>query len=155
MNIFKRARFWFSFFMLCIAAAFVIMAIPYDADAKLFPLIIGIPTALAGIVIVASEKWPKLLSPFDVNVGLSVKVIEKSIDEEEKVEGPQKVEITDRQKVGRIFTAVAWMAGYIIVVMLVGFNPANFLLPTLYIKVHARSSWWKAPRARGRPRRSR
>ncbi len=138
MSVFKRTSFWFSLLMLAIPVSFVIMAISYPAKPQLFPLIIGIPTSLAGAIILASEKWPKLMKPFDV-ADFSAK-LRKGADGNS---GAEEVELTDKQKAGRIMAAMGWMASYITIVFFVGFNPANFLIPALYIRVHAKSSWLK------------
>ncbi len=143
MNIQKRLSFWVTLFMLAVIIAFVVMSFSYSAKARLFPLIVGIPGVIIGFVLIASEKWSGLLKPFEVNIGTDVKVLQESIDEEEKVE-LSSPELAGGKRAERILTCAGWMAGYAAIVLLVGFHPANFLLPFLYVKIHARAGWLKA-----------
>lgn len=140
----KKPSFWFMVFLVLVALSFVVQSFAYNPDARLFPLVIGIPTAITGILIVLAEKWPGLIRRFDVTVGAKVKKVAPGIDAGDEAPKEQAEPISEAQANKRVLTLGAWMAGYMGVILLAGFTVANFLLPTAYMKVHAKSSWLHA-----------
>jgi hypothetical protein len=143
MSILKRASFWVTLLMLVLILIFVVSSFDFPKEkAKLFPLVVGIPGIVMGVVILLSERWPGLIKRFDVNIGMDNEIIKESVEAEAQVEGGP--EITGAAQIKPVLACAGWMAGYAVVIFLIGFNVANFLMPTLYSRVHARASWWKA-----------
>lgn len=143
MSILKRASFWVTLVMLGIVLIFVVQSFSFSPKARMFPLIVGIPGVILGVMIAAAEKWPGLIKKFEVNVGMDVKVIQDGVEAEAKIEETAP-ELTSNQKMRRILVCGAWMAGYAVTVLFVGFHISNFLLSALYVRVHARVSWLKS-----------
>jgi hypothetical protein len=144
MSVFvKSLRFWFALFMTLVTLAFVIMALGYSPMARLFPLIVGIPTFIAGVLTCLSVKWPVLIRPFDVNIGMSVKVVAEGVEKEEAVEEAAP-ELSNKGIAKRVFALLGWIAGYLVVILFFGFNISNFLMVTGYMMVHPKMKWWKA-----------
>jgi hypothetical protein len=139
----KSFKFWFYVVFTIIALWFVIQALGYDYRAKLGPLVVGIPTVIMGIMLIASQKWPGLIKPFDVNLGIGVKEIAVATEKEAEEEEATHQLPVSLERI-RFFGILGWCLGYLAVAFLIGFNIANFVFPAAYLIVHQRLAWWKA-----------
>lgn len=143
-GILKTPSFWFSLFLFILPLGFFVMSLGiHDPGARLFPLMVSVPGILMGGLVLAGEKWPQVLAPFVPQFGMGRKIVREGVEEAEKVEEPEST-LTTRETAKRVGALGGWIAGYILVILLVGFNPANFLLPAGYLMVHGKASWWKA-----------
>ena len=121
------ARAFFSFFLAAVAAFAVLSASSWPFKAALFPLAMGIPLVVLALVQLILDLRGKaeaadgpamdLAPSADVALGLA------------------------RRRTIAIF---AWMAAFIVVVLLVGFPMAVPLFMFSYLMLHSSAGWWRS-----------
>ena len=118
----NRASLILSVFLMLVSGAAVYFALDWPIKAKLFPLVIAIPVFCLSALEVA---WT-LLKP-----------------ESEGAE--MEFQLSDQGKDGgaarRTLIAVAWMAGFFLAIVLIGFQAAIPLLVLAYLRLQGRESW--------------
>ncbi len=68
MKITRKGSFWFTVAVAVFVLVFISVSFTYSYEARLIPLIIGIPTLLVCIIILLAEKYPRLISGFDISI---------------------------------------------------------------------------------------
>ncbi|MFC1872270.1 tripartite tricarboxylate transporter TctB family protein [Chloroflexota bacterium] len=136
MKIYRKGSFWFTVLISIIALMFIVGAFDYGDRARLVPILVGIPTLLLGMLVLISEKYPRLISGFDISV-------EDFTPKDEEIETRFKQEVVQHSTKG-VLTIYSWMWGFFILVFLVGFLIAVPVSTFLYIKLRERTGWLKA-----------
>ena len=135
MKISRKGSFWFTVLIAVIAMVGIVASFDYRAEARLIPLAICIPTLILGIIVLISERYPGLISGFDISLTDLAR-------RDSKVESRLK-EAGERGSSKRVLTAYAWMCGFFILILLVGFAIAVPLAAFLYLKFYWRTGWLK------------
>ena len=130
MKFHNKWSFWFTLLLVATTLLFVALSFGYSEKARQIPLIIGIPTAILGIILLISERYPKLIERFNIDQGDSVKVA----GHDENASSEKKVD-------KRVVYFLGWLASYVILVLLVGFLIAAPMFTFLYLKITGRISW--------------
>ncbi len=120
-----RGRALFSLFLAAVAAYAVVAARGWPFKAALFPTVMGIPLFVIAIV----QFFLDLRGKTETADG-------PPVDVEFSVEVPEEVA---RQ---RTFTIFAWISGFILLVLLVGFPLAVPIFIFSYLILHGSAGWW-------------
>jgi len=131
MKLLRRWSFWFSLLLLLIVLVFVLLSFGYSADARLVPLVVGIPTLALAILVLLGERYPRLTTLFDV-----------SLEDLGKV-GHAESAPTETHSTGKLLALLAWMFGLLILVFLAGYVIAIPIFTLLFLKISTRASWLK------------
>jgi len=112
----------------------VIVSFSYSPEARLIPLLVGIPTLLMIVFIFIAEKfYPKLLRMLNVSMLDLGKVSTKETPSGE----PRSI------RKGLLVISM-WLVGYVILIYLAGFLIATAVLFPLFLKIMAKATWVKA-----------
>ena len=136
MKIYRKGSFWFTVLLSVIALIFLVSALDYTGRARLVPILASIPTLLMGIVILISERYPRLISGFDVS-------IDDFTRRDSKLEERLK-EVAVPHSAKGVLTIYGWMWGFFILIFLVGYLIAIPVSIFLYLKIRERTGWLKA-----------
>jgi len=132
MKFYRKGSFLFSVLLLVIVLTFVLFSIGYDAEARLIPLIIGVPSLALAILLVLSERYPRLLALFKVSQDSVVRGAPSELASSETAVGGRKV-----------LTFLAWIVGFVILVFLVGFLITTPVFIFLFLKIRGRIGWFR------------
>ena len=119
----RTAEFILAIGIMALAAWAAISAYAWPLKAALFPLVISIPLFLLATVELA---WLLLASPKHVHT---------------KDFQPPQADVSPSVARPRILRMVAWIAGFFVALVLLGFPIAVALFVFLYLKLEARESW--------------
>ena len=89
MKIYRKGSFWFTALILVIVLTFVFLSLGYKADARLVPLLIGLSASGLAILILLSERYPRLIALFDVSLD-RVAGVARSAPTSDRIEGEGK-----------------------------------------------------------------
>ena len=129
---YRKASFWFTMLLLAIVLPFVLLSFGYSAQARLVPLLVGIPALALIMTALISERYPGLLTLF--NIGFA---------EGASPATPGALAPSERVLRRRLLAASAWIAGFLILVFLVGFLVAVPVFTLLYLTISGRVNWLK------------
>lgn len=130
---FKKGPFIFSVLLFLGVAAMLVTSFQYSANAREFPLIVGIPTLIFLGISLAFEFFPGKLRALEVGIedlwgGTAPQV---GASEEEETVDPAK-----RRKVLQI---MAWIVGFFVAVYFIGFPLASTLFVIAFLIVEGKS----------------
>jgi len=123
----RRGRILFSLFLIAVAAYAVYSAWGWTFKARLFPLSVSIPL----IVLAATQLLLDLFGKAETANGPSV----------ELEFGADVAPDVARRRASGIF---AWIVGFILIVLLLGFPLAVPLFIFFFLKLQSRVSWWQS-----------
>ncbi|MFC2009862.1 tripartite tricarboxylate transporter TctB family protein [Chloroflexota bacterium] len=126
-----KGSIWFTMLLVATVLLFVALSFGYSEKARQIPLLIGIPTVMLGILLLVSERFPKLIAIFNIDLGDS------------KVAGDDKITSDEKQTQKKVIHFMGWLGAYVIMVLLVGFLVAAPIITFLYLKYTAHISWIK------------
>jgi len=113
-----RSSTIFALILLAILGIIFVMSLGYPHDARLFPLIIGIPTGALTLALIIREVQAKT-GPEDIL---------------------QRTKVAKKDVLRNLLTAPAWIAALLLMIYLVGFLAGLPLFTFLYLKLH-RQGW--------------
>ncbi|MFC1872571.1 tripartite tricarboxylate transporter TctB family protein [Chloroflexota bacterium] len=126
-----KGSIWFTMLLVATVLLFVAMSFGYSEKARQIPLLIGVPTVILGILLLMSERFPKLIVMFNIDLGDS------------KVAGDDKITSDEKQTQKKAIHFMGWLGAYVILVLLVGFLVAAPIIIFLYLKYTGNISWIK------------
>ncbi|MFC2040620.1 tripartite tricarboxylate transporter TctB family protein [Chloroflexota bacterium] len=129
--------FWFSLLLLILALMFVGLSFSYKPEGRLVPLIVGIPTLILAILVVLSERYPRLIRVFDVNLEDMGRT---GLTEAVAIEESMPKENYSGQKLRNL---LIWIFGLFLLIFFVGYVIAVPLYLFLFLKFFSRASWLK------------
>ncbi|MFC1873137.1 tripartite tricarboxylate transporter TctB family protein [Chloroflexota bacterium] len=132
MKLMRNGTFWFTVLLGVIVLGFVLFSFNYKAEPRFIPLLVGIPTLIMIILVLLSERYPKLISLFNVSLGDVESVLKRKPAQSE----------TDLGR--KVLAILAWMAGFILLIFLVGFIIAVPIFVFLFLKIYTRAGWLTA-----------
>jgi hypothetical protein len=118
----NRASLFLSIALMAVSGAAVYIALDWPLKARLFPLVVAIPVFCLSAVEVA---WA-LMKPEPSGGEMEFQLSEHG---------------TAQNTVRRTLIAVAWMAGFFLAIVLIGFLPAIALLMLAYLRLQGREGW--------------
>jgi len=120
-----RARALFSLFLVAVAAYAVLSALRWPFKAALFPLAVGIPLIVLAVaqLILDLFGWAEVARGPGVDLEFSA-------------------EVEPSAAVRRTAAIFAWIAGCILLVLLVGFPVAVPLFVFSYLSLQSPAGWW-------------
>lgn len=126
---------WVTVSLLALILCFLLASLGYRPKERMIPLVIGIPTLLIGLVVLAGERYPRIMKKFEVS-------LEDLVSEKAREPGTTpapRPRILTRQAAA----ICAWGTGFFVAVYLVGFYIAipAFLLP--FLRFQGNISWGK------------
>ena len=135
MKIYRKGSFWFTVLIAVIILVAIVVSFDYNAKARLIPLAICIPTLLLTILILISERYPWLISKFNVSLTDLAKTDTKLKSDSE--------ENNERSSGKGVLVSYAWLCALFILILLVGFIVAIPAFAFLYLKIFWRTGWLK------------
>ncbi|MFC1945477.1 tripartite tricarboxylate transporter TctB family protein [Chloroflexota bacterium] len=139
MNIYRKGSFWFTLMVLVIVLAGIVTSFSYKAEARIVPLAVCIPTALLCILVLLSERYPKLISNFDVSL-TDFAQGDSEVESRFKKTGKQSGE---RPSTKKVLISYGWICVFFILIFLVGYIIAIPVAAFLYLKFYWRKGWLK------------
>lgn len=121
--------------MLVFAVSMTFASLRLPADARIVPLVIGIPTVVLCILLLIGERYPGLLRRLDVSIMESTKESPGSDANGGEYRPKEFTKLT---------IMAAWMIGFFVCVYLIGFLAGIALFVLAFLLLHARISWWKS-----------
>jgi hypothetical protein len=109
----------------------VLVSFGFKKDARLVPLLIGIPTLVLAITALISEKYPRLATLFNISLEDITGVTETGAVPSEKDVGKKVLAIS------------VWMVDLFILIFLVGFVIATPVFMFLFFRISVRAGWLK------------
>ena len=133
----SRGRFsWVTVSLLAFILCFLLASLGYSPKERMIPLVIGVPTLLIGLLVLAGEKFPAIMKKFEVS-------LEDLVSEKASESGAvpaQRPVILTREAVG----VSAWGTGLFLGVYLVGFYIAIPLFLLLFLRIQGGIPWMKS-----------
>lgn len=134
----KTGSLIFSFVLFSFVLILVILDFGYPRQARLVPLIIGVPTLFLIVYVIVGEAWmPRLLKHFETDI---TKI---ATGQPAHALAPRPSR-TDTHRSGgwkSVVVIIAWMIVLLITVFLFGFLIGLPLFILAYLKVQARAGW--------------
>ena len=115
-------------FLLALTLYFFVTALDYGRNSRIFPLAIGIPTAILGALSLCAVWKPGLLARADVHFGVS-----------RTVEGPELAAAGDAPT--RVLGMLGWLLLPIVGIGLVGFSATTPIYILLFGRLGGRVGW--------------
>ena len=135
MRIQNKGRFLFTAALLVLMLVVIAFSFQYRPGARQLPLLFAIPTAALCILMLFAERYPSLVSWFDVSLtDLVSKDSSKYKEKEEKVSTAR----------GGAASTFFWIFGCFISIVLIGFLISVPIFTFLYTKIQWRVAWLKA-----------
>src|SRR5660398_75889 len=125
----------FTTLLLVFTSAVILISLGYAPEARLTPIIIGIPTLALGVLVLVGERYPKLLRQLDVSI------MEMS---DSSGQGSSAEEAGRTEEAKKLMIMIGWMVGFFICIYLVGFLVGIPMFLFAFLKVYAQSSWVRA-----------
>ena len=128
------AKYWFSLFLMVVAAGFVAGAAQFGPMARRIPLIVSIPVLILSILQVITE----------IRAGSHRKVDAVDFFGLEKVEKGKRGAGGEESKRRREWRIVAWVAAFLGLTYLAGFIASIAVFTALYFRLENRVGWRKS-----------
>src|SRR5665811_688770 len=113
----------------------MLAALSYPREARLMPLLIGVPTLVMCILVLVGEKYPVLLRRLDVSI---MEFSKESIDASKEA---SKEREERRQEVRKLLGILGWIGAFFAAIYLVGFLIGVPLFVLAFLSIYARSGW--------------
>ncbi len=140
----RKGEFWFCVVMIALVAGFVIGSFTYSPTARLFPLLVGIPTLLLLGVIAAGTKYKQLLAPFDETYVVSKKDKGKAAAIVEPAAQVPSGTREDNKSLGNVSRLIGWMVFFFALIFFFGFYIAVPVFVLGFLRFRARQNWRKS-----------
>ncbi len=133
MKIYRKGSFWFTLLLLIIALVVVSISFSYSERARLIPLAVGIVVSILAILVLIGERYPRLIRGFDVSLTDFTKG---------DLEVERRMKAVSKRGVGTsVRTICAWIAGFFLLIYLVGFLIAIPVFVLLFLKIYGHIRW--------------
>lgn len=114
-------------FLLALTLYFLVAALAYGRNSRIFPVAVGLPTAVLVVLSLAAVWRPSLLARADVHFGVS-----------RSVEGPEPM---GAEPAARVLSMVGWLLLPVVGVGLVGFSATTPIYIVLFGRLAGRVGW--------------
>jgi disulfide bond formation protein DsbB len=141
MKYLTSGRVGFAFLWVALFVLLIVTAMGYNPSARIFPLIVAIPVLIGAIgnlyvdmrMVQRGEKPAKDKPHSPSLVTTEPVAVAPETKKKEKVSGKERTK--------REFIGIAWLIGYVVALLLFGFNLATLVYLVAFIKFYSHESW--------------
>ncbi|MFC2009817.1 tripartite tricarboxylate transporter permease [Chloroflexota bacterium] len=130
-SLYRKGSFWFTVLLLVIGMIFVLLSFNYKPVPRLIPFLIGIPTVMLTVLVLIGERYPRLISVFNVGVTDVNKMVDRGASR-----------ISQKEEMKKVLTMLLWIGGLFILIFLAGYVIATTAFVFLFLKIHGRINWF-------------
>ena len=127
-----NGRVLFSFFLLLVTAAFVIMSFDYSPRGRLVPLLVGVPTLILMVGQFLIEAFPQWKWNRSGDRGMDLFGVEQ-LKEERSTEQDELADVEPEMAIRRIKAFLAVLLAYLVGCYLVGLLPASLIFLVVFL----------------------
>jgi hypothetical protein len=146
----RKSNFVFNLVLFTFVLLFVILALGYPRQARLVPLIIGVPTLfLLAFNILGESLMPGLLSHFETDIAKvasskpaqPVRHLSRRSQENERIVKQGERPLQQREDWKSVLISITWMIVMLAAIFLFGFLIGLPLFMLAYLKAEGHTSW--------------